>query len=59
MLLDSEGHRRNIEGAAWDLIGIGAYKGPSGKKVWTILFVDECPTPSASRSPSGSRSRSR
>ncbi len=59
MLLDSEGHRRNIEGAAWDLIGIGAYKGPSGKKVWTILFVDECPTPSAARSPSGSRSRSR
>ena len=48
--MDSTGHRNNILGAAWDVIGIGAYKGPTGKKMWTVLFVDVCgaaatPTP--------------
>src|SRR5687767_14132615 len=42
MLLDSPGHRRNIVGEAWDHIGIGAYKGPTGKKMWTVLFADKC-----------------
>ena len=24
------------------MIGIGAYKGPTGKKMWTVLFADRC-----------------
>ena len=31
MFMDSAGHRANILGSAWDVIGIGAYKGPTGK----------------------------
>jgi len=42
--MDSSGHRANILGAAWDHIGIGAYKGPTGKKMWTVLFADKCGT---------------
>jgi hypothetical protein len=38
----SSGHRSNILGKRWDVIGIGAYKGPSGKKMWTVLFADKC-----------------
>jgi len=44
MFLDSSGHRRNIVGASWDVIGIGAYKGPDGRKMWTVLFADACET---------------
>jgi uncharacterized protein YkwD len=40
--MDSPGHRENILGKAWDHIGIGAYKGPTGKKMWTVLFADKC-----------------
>ena len=40
--MDSSGHRANILGKAWDVIGVGAYKGPSGKKMWTVLFADRC-----------------
>ena len=40
--MDSAGHRANILGKAWDVIGIGAYKGPTGKKMWTVLFADKC-----------------
>jgi uncharacterized protein YkwD len=29
--MDSPGHRANILGKAWDVVGIGAYKGPTGK----------------------------
>ena len=53
------GHRANIMGKTWDVIGIGAYKGSSGKKMWTVLFADKCgstapkptpkPTPEADR----------
>jgi uncharacterized protein YkwD len=48
--MDSAGHRANILGKAWDVIGIGAYKGPTGKKMWTVIFADRCgstprPTP--------------
>jgi len=39
--MDSAGHRANILGN-WDVIGIGAYKGPTGKKMWTVLFADKC-----------------
>jgi hypothetical protein len=44
MFMDSPGHRENIMGRAWDVIGIGAYKGPGGKKMWTVLFADKCGT---------------
>jgi uncharacterized protein YkwD len=50
MFMDSPGHRANILGASWDVFGIGAYKGPTGKKMWTVIFADKCgggpaPTP--------------
>src|SRR3990172_5874012 len=38
--MDSAGHRANILGASWDVIGIGAYKGPDGQHMWTVLFAD-------------------
>jgi uncharacterized protein YkwD len=46
----SAGHRANILGKAWDAVGIGAYKGPTGLKMWTVIFADRCgstpaPTP--------------
>ncbi len=42
MFMDSPGHRANIMGKSWDVVGIGAYKGPTGKKMWTVLFADKC-----------------
>jgi uncharacterized protein YkwD len=42
MFMGSPGHRSNILGKAWDRIGIGAYKGAGGKKMWTVLFADKC-----------------
>ena len=42
MFMDSTEHRRNILGKAWDVIGVGAYQGPDGKKMWTVLFADKC-----------------
>jgi uncharacterized protein YkwD len=42
MLLDSPGHRANIMGVRWSRIGVGAYKGPDGTKMWTVLFADPC-----------------
>jgi uncharacterized protein YkwD len=42
MFMDSSSHRANILGKAWDVIGIGAYKGSDGKKMWTVLFADKC-----------------
>ncbi len=55
--MDSAGHRANIMGKTWDVIGIGAYKGPTGKKMWTVLFADKCgstapkPTPKPTTRP--------
>jgi uncharacterized protein YkwD len=40
--MNSPGHRENILGKTWDVIGVGAYKGPDGKKMWTVLFADRC-----------------
>ncbi len=40
--LDSSGHRANILGKKWDVMAVGAYKGPTGKKMWTVLFADKC-----------------
>jgi uncharacterized protein YkwD len=42
MFMDSPAHRQNILGKAWEVIGIGAYKGSDGKKMWTVLFADKC-----------------
>ena len=40
--MKSSGHRSNILGKRWDVVGIGAYKGPTGKKMWTVIFADKC-----------------
>ncbi|HEX6867810.1 MAG TPA: hypothetical protein VF119_03345, partial [Candidatus Limnocylindrales bacterium] len=44
-----------IMGKAWDRIGVGAYKGPTGKKMWTVIFADKCgtstPKPTAKPTP--------
>ena len=42
MFMNSSGHRQNILGPAWDVVGIGAYKGPDGKKMWAVVFADKC-----------------
>jgi uncharacterized protein YkwD len=42
MFVDSPGHRSNIMGKKWDVIGVGAFKGPTGKKMWTVIFADKC-----------------
>ena len=42
LFMGSPGHRANILGKTWDVIGIGAYKGADGKKMWTVLFADKC-----------------
>src|SRR3712207_8263379 len=31
MFLDSDGHRKNILGKAWVVMGVGAYKGEDGR----------------------------
>jgi uncharacterized protein YkwD len=58
MFMDSSGHRKNILGRSWEAIGIGAYKGSDGKKMWTVLFADKCgstakatPKPAAKATP--------
>jgi uncharacterized protein YkwD len=40
--LASPGHRANVMSDRWDEIGVGAYKGPDGTKLWTVLFADAC-----------------
>jgi uncharacterized protein YkwD len=42
MFEGSPGHYQNIIGSAWDVVGIGAYKGPDGKKMWAVVFADKC-----------------
>jgi uncharacterized protein YkwD len=53
--MDSPGHRANILGKRWDVMAVGAYKGPDGKKMWTVLFADKCggttPTPTPTPKP--------
>jgi uncharacterized protein YkwD len=54
MFMDSSGHRKNILGRRWEAIGVGAYKGANGKKMWTVLFADKCggsSTPKATPKP--------
>jgi uncharacterized protein YkwD len=54
--MKSPGHRSNILNKRWDVIGVGAYKGPNGKKMWTVIFADKCGTskPSSGGSSGGS-----
>jgi uncharacterized protein YkwD len=40
MFMDSSSHRANILEKTWDVIGVGAYQGTDGKKMWTVLFAD-------------------
>jgi uncharacterized protein YkwD len=49
MFMASSGHKANILGTRWDHIGVGAYKGPTGKKIWTVLFADKCGSAPAPR----------
>ena len=42
MFMNSPDHRQNILGPAWDVVGIGAYQGPDGKKMWAVVFADKC-----------------
>ena len=42
MFMNSPDHKQNILGPAWDVVGIGAYKGPDGKKMWAVVFADKC-----------------
>jgi uncharacterized protein YkwD len=51
MFMDSSGHRSNILGKAWDVIGIGAYKGADGKHMYTVLFADKCGSSKATTKP--------
>jgi uncharacterized protein YkwD len=57
--MDSSGHRANILGKSWDVIGIGAYKGANGKKMWTVIFADRCgtvkPKPTAKPKPKATK----
>ena len=59
--MKSSGHRANILGKAWDAVGVGAYQGPDGTYMWTVIFADKCgsvspqatpkPTPKATPKP--------
>jgi uncharacterized protein YkwD len=42
--MKSSGHRANILGKAWDAVGVGAYQGPDGTYMWTVVFADKCGT---------------
>lgn len=52
--MGSTGHRNNILGTAWTVVGVGAYKGPDGKHMWTVLFAQKCasaPAPTVKPTP--------
>jgi len=51
MFMGSSGHRANILGKSWDVIGVGSYKGSDGKKMWTVLFADKCGSTAAAPKP--------
>lgn len=42
MFLASPEHHDNIVEPRWDAIGVGAFKAPDGRKMWTVLFADRC-----------------
>ncbi len=43
MFLASKEHRANILGTSWDRIGVGAYRAPSGRIFYTVLFEQTHP----------------
>ncbi len=45
--MGSSGHRANILGKDYDSVGVGAYQGADGKKMWTVVFADKCGSTSA------------
>ncbi len=51
MFMDSPGHRANILGADWEVLGVGAYQGDGDKHMWTVLFADKCGEPAATPKP--------
>ena len=51
MFMNSPTHRENILGATWDVMGIGSYQAPDGKKFWAVLFADSCSAPAAAVTP--------
>jgi uncharacterized protein YkwD len=58
MFMNSPGHRANIMGKTWDVIGIGAYQGGTEKRMFTVLFAESCaaaatpkPTPTPTPKP--------
>lgn len=51
LFMGSSGHRSNILGKRWDVIGIGAYEGPNDKKMWTVLYADKCGSVSTAPKP--------
>ena len=55
--MQSPGHRSNILDKRWDVIGVGAYKGPTGKKMWTVIFADKCGSTKSSGSSGGGGSK--
>jgi uncharacterized protein YkwD len=42
--MNSSGHRKNIMGSAWDVVGVGAYKSSGDTFMWTVIFADRCST---------------
>ena len=46
MFMASAEHHDNILGRAWDVMGIGAYKGSDGHMMWTVLFAHLTPAES-------------
>jgi uncharacterized protein YkwD len=60
--MKSSGHRANIMGKAWDVVGVGAIRWTADRYVWTVLFADACgsaakatPKPTARPTPKPTR----
>ena len=49
--MNSSGHRANILGKAWDVVAVGAYKGPGDEFMWTVIFADKCGTTTPTATP--------
>ena len=49
--MNSAGHRANILGKAWDVVAVGAYKGPGDEFMWTAIFADKCGTTTPAATP--------
>jgi uncharacterized protein YkwD len=49
--MNSSGHRKNIMGSAWDVVGVGAFKTSGDTFLWTVIFADRCGTATATPKP--------